>query len=151
MPSPIIEIRGLAELQQRMRDYPKQLAAAIQKTLQASLLTLWENVPPYPPPPEDSTYVRTGTLGRTLGSNIEGGRSGGPDVYEVRQLGSVWEGHFGSALEYAPHVIGDDTQARQNEHWWKISVIKERAEEKIIKLFGILAEKMAKFLDGKGV
>jgi hypothetical protein len=150
MTSPIIEIRGLNEILARMKAYPKKLADSVKVTMQAALLTLWENVPAYPPPPEDSTYVRTGTLGRTLGSGEGGGKgSGQPDVYEVRELGSAWEGHFGTNLEYAPFVIGDEEQAGHMQHWWKISVIKERAQEKIERLFATLGEKLAAFLEGK--
>lgn len=152
MPSPVIEIRGLEEITRRMRDYPQKLSAAIKTTLGAALLALWENVPPYPPPPENSTYVRTGTLGRTLGSSEGGGKSGQPDIYEVKPLGGgEWEAHFGTNLEYAPYVIGDDTQARHMQHWWKISVIKERAAEKINRLFGVMADKLAAWLDGKNL
>ena len=151
MPSPIVEIRGLKELQARMQSYPRKLNEAIRTTMQAGLLVLWENVPPYPPQPQDSTYVRTGTLGRTLGASIDGGRAGGkPDIYEVREMGGNFEGHFGSSLDYAPYVIGDDTQASQNSHWWKISDIAARAQEKIDKLFEKLADKLAKFLEGQG-
>ena len=48
-------------------------------------------------------------------------------------------------------MIGDDTQAGQNAHWWTIKVVAERALSKITRLFEILGEKMAKFLDGKGL
>lgn len=153
MPSPIIEVRGLQEIQQRMRAYPAKLSAAIKTTLGAALLALWENVPPYPPEPENSTYTRRVLLGKSLGSSEGGGKAGSqPDIFEVKQLGAEWEGHFGTNLEYAPYVIGDDTQAEVHQgRWWTIKVIAERANEKIQKLFGVMAERLAAWLDsGRG-
>src|SRR5689334_23309717 len=107
MTSPI-EVRGLDELIKRMKAYPDQLTKSVRVTMQAVLLAVWEAVPPYPPPPEGSTYDRTGTLGRTLGSGFEGGQSGQPDVFTIKELGSAWEAHFGTNLDYAPYVIGDE-------------------------------------------
>ena len=146
-----IEIRGLDELIRRMQQFPERLEASMRETMQAALLTLWENVPPYPAPPAGSSYDRTGTLGRTLGSSEGGGTGGGqPDVYEVREMGSGFEGQFGTNLDYAPYVIGDDMQSRHMGHWWKISVIKDRAQAKIEGLFSTMGEKIAEFLEGKG-
>ena len=153
-----IEVRGLDSLIARMSQYPQKLSAAVRTTVKASLYALWENVPPYPPPPEDSSYRRTGTLGRTLGSGMAGGRgSEKPEVFELREVGSsaegaLIEGHFGTRLEYAPYVIGDNEQAWMHAgRWWTISKVGERAKGKIIRLFQQLANKMAAFLDGKGV
>lgn len=149
MPS-VIEVRGLKELQERMKRYPEKLKAAMEATTEAALYVLWEKVPSYPPPPETSTYVRTGTLGRTLGSDAGGGKtSGEPDVFEVRDMSGTVEGHFGTNLEYAPYVIGDETQAGQNAHWWTMNKVAEAAAEKIKSLFATLAEKLAAFLEGK--
>jgi hypothetical protein len=146
-----IEIRGLKELIERMQKYPRELQQSVGVTMDAAMLALHENVPPYPPPPGDSSYDRTGTLGRTLGSSEGGGRSGTPDVYEVREMGSTWEGHFGTNLDYAPHVIGDDTQAWMHQgRWWTIKTVADKATDKINRMFGTLAEKLAKFLEGKG-
>lgn len=146
-----IEIHGLDELIARMRAFPTQLKESMEATMQAALLVLWENVPPYPPPPGTSTYVRTGTLGRTLGSGEGGGKaSGTPDVYEVRELGGGYVGRFGTNLEYGPYVIGDTEQARHMQHWWKIGSIAGKSEEEIRSLFNVLAEKLAQFLEGKG-
>jgi hypothetical protein len=149
MTSPI-EVRGLSELITRMRAYPQQLSASLKATMDAAMLTVHENVPPYPAPPSDSTYVRTGTLGRTLGSGVGGGKSGAPDIYEVRPMGSGFEGHFGTNLDYAPHVIGDDTQAWMHYRWWQMRTVADKAKVKIDRLFGMLAEKLAKFLEGRG-
>jgi hypothetical protein len=145
-----IEVRGLTELIERMRAYPRELQEGVEVTMDAAMLTLHENVPPYPPPPDTSTYDRTGTLGRTLGSSESGGKAGTPDVYEVREMGSAWEGHFGTNLEYAPYVIGDDTQAGHMGHWWTMKVVAERATDKINRMFETLAKKLASFLEGKG-
>jgi hypothetical protein len=148
----LIEVKGLDEIIERMRQYPKRLNDGLRVTLQAALLVLWEKVPPYPQADETSTYRRTGTLGRTLGSGMEGGKSGGqPSIYEVHQLGAAWEANFGTNLSYASRVIGDgDDQAWMHYRWWQISVIKERAEEKIQSLFDKLGEKMVAFLERQG-
>jgi hypothetical protein len=82
---------------------------------------------------------------------MEGGKAGAqPDIYEVKEFGAGYEGHFGTNLEYAPHVIGDETQAQHMGHWWKISAIASKAGEKIDRLFAVLGDKMAAFLEGKG-
>lgn len=147
MTSPI-EIHGLDEIIKRMKAYPDQLTKSVRVTMQAVLLSLWESVPPYPPPPEESTYDRTGTLGRTLGSGMEGGQGGQPDVFTIRELGSAWEAHFGTNLDYAPYVIGDEVQAEVHQgRWWTIRAVAEKASEKIDKLFDTLAQKLADFLE----
>ena len=143
-----IEIRGLDEIIKRMKAYPQKLTDSVRVTMTAALLALWENVPPYAPEPEDSTYVRTGTLGRTLGSGMEGGQAGQPDVFYVREMGSEWEAHFGTNLEYAPYVIGDDTQAAVHQgRWWTIRTVAEKASAKIDSLFETLVNKLAAFLE----
>ena len=150
MPSPIIEIDDHG-LSRRMRAFPKETAKVFPAGMDASLLILWENVPPYPPPPTTSTYRRTGTLGRTLGSSMSGGKSGGQaSIFTVKKLGQGYEGRFGTNLDYAEHVIGEGTQAAHMSHWWTITKIADDAKDKIIKLWNGVAEKLAAFLDGKG-
>lgn len=146
-----IEIRGLNELLARMSAYPQELIKTVAVGMSASLNILWENVPPYPSPPQDSRYRRTGTLGRSLGSDQSGGAAGSPSVYSIRQLGQGnFEGTFGTNLEYAPYVIGDTMQAAQNSHWWRMRNIAEKAAGKINALWDSVAEKLAAFLEGKG-
>ena len=147
-----LEVEGLDELREKFKEAPDRFANAITKATEGSLLVLNENVPPYPEANPDSTYVRTGTLGRTLGSSFGGGASGGqPDIYTVRQMGSEVVGEFGTNLEYAPYVIGEMEQVHQHQgRWWTIKTIAERATEKITRVFQIAAEELAKWLDANG-
>lgn len=139
-------------LSARMAAFPAEFEKVGSATMEASLLTLWENVPPYPPPPAGSDYIRTGTHGRKLGSGIAGGRGAGtPSIYESKKLGSGFEGRFGTNLEYSPYVIGDDTQAWMHAgRWYQMKDIANKAKDKIIRLWNTAADKMAQFLDGKG-
>lgn len=147
-----VEVHGLSELLSRMTKYPTELVKVGAVTMSASLNTLWENVPAYPAAPVDSTYRRTGTLGKSLGSSQGGGATGGsPSIYRVKQLGQGnFEGQFGTSLDYAPYVIGEGTQAEVHQgRWWTIATIAEKAADKINRLWEMAAKKLAQFLEGK--
>lgn len=148
-----IEVKGLDELIARMQAYPDKLKAAVKVALDSSLLALWGAVPPYPPAPNSSGYVRTGTLGRSLGSSDGGGMaSSAPSIYVVKPMGDAnYEAHFGTNLSYAPYVIGDNTQAWMHKgRWWIISDIAAAAKEKIQAIFGQLEGALVEFLEGWG-
>jgi hypothetical protein len=147
MTTPVMEVHGLDELLRRMQQFPAELDKSANITMEASLLTLGENVPAYPSPPPNSGYDRTGTLGRTLGSS--GGKA---DIFESKKVGGGFEGRFGTMLEYAPYVIGDDTQAYMHAgRWWTIKDVAAKAAAKIERLWETLGDKMAAFLDRKGL
>lgn len=145
------EIKGLDELLKKMQAYPTELVKVMAVGMSASLNIFWENVPPYPPPPQNSTYRRTGGLGRSLGSDEGGGASGNPSVYRIRRLGDGnFEGVFGTNLDYAPYVIGDTLQADVHAgRWWQMKDVAARAADRVGKLWNDIAEKLAKFLEGK--
>ena len=151
--SQVAEIKGLTELVERMRRYPVELVKTMAVGVSASLNIFWENVPPYPRQNPDSAYRRTGTLGRSLGSDESGGATGQPSIYKVRQLGQggSYEGTFGTSLDYAPYVIGDTLQADVHKgKWWQMRNVVEKSQAKIAELWNNVAEKMIKFLEGKG-
>lgn len=142
-----IVIEGLEEIRAKLRQYPQQYERAAQKTMDASLLTIQGSVPGYPSPPASSDYIRTGTLGRTLGSG--GGRA---EVYEVRSGGGGYiEGEIGTNLEYAPYVIGENTQAWMHQgRWWTFDgTVLKSAVPKIERLWQIMVEELAKWLDAR--
>lgn len=152
MATPLITVTTTPpDLFQRMQRYPQQLDTAASTTMQAALLHLQGSVPPYPAPPANSRYRRTGTLGRTLGVSQTGGVLGQPDIRLVRKLGSSgYEGAFGSNLNYAPDVIGEGTQKPFfATYWWTMKTVAENATAGIVRLYQVMADRMAAFLDGR--
>ena len=150
-----IEVEGLDEIKKRFEQFPNKYRDALRATLGASLLKIWENVPPYPEANPDSTYTRTGTLGRSLGTNEGGGASAGgpkPDIYEVKMGAQMSSATFGTRLDYAPHVIGTHTQAKVHQgRWWTMLTIAKKAIPGIQKLFNRFVERLAKWLEGQGI
>ena len=148
-----IEIEGLKELRERFAKWPRKYQGAVEKTITASLLTFWENVPPYPKKRPYSNYRRTGTLGRSLGSGEGGGKSGGaPDIYAVRMGPKMSTGEFGSRLNYAPRVIGDERGQQdpffKERGWWTLpQTVVTKSMAKITRLWQIMAEELARWLD----
>lgn len=142
-----ITIKGLDEVLARMQQYPEKLRAVMQKTMLAVLLFIQGKVPSYPQQPAESEYIRTGTLGRTLGM---GGQA---DIFEVVDNGGFTEGKFGTRLKYAPHVIGDpfEEQARHMRHWWTLpKTVAAIAESGVKNLYQTAVDEVAAWLDGKG-
>ena len=148
----IVEIRGLEELRTRFKEYPKELDAIMQTVTQAQLLTLPENVPPYPPKPQSSTYSRTGTLAKRLGSTMGGGASGGQaDIFQTIKGAGFYEARFGTNLFYAGPVIGNPQASFFAQYWWKFDEIIGFAFQKILQITEDAAKQMANFLKGKGL
>lgn len=147
----LAEIKGLDELLQRMQAYPTELVKTMAVGMSASLNIFWEKVPPYPKQDPGARYRRTGTLGRSLGSSESGGAtSDAPSIYKVKSLGQGnFEGTFGTNLEYAHWVIGEKQAGMHSSNWWNIQTIAFRAADKVEKLWNDIAEKLAKFLEGK--
>ena len=127
----------------------------MNKRMFASLDTLRENVPPYIPqvvPPE--VYRRTGTLGRSLGSSMQGGMGGPrPTIYGVHSGmgGKDLTGQFGTNLSYAQYVVDPERQAYMHKPgykgrpgWWTMTTIKEKANAKIQKIWNDMVEFIAK-------
>ena len=136
------------DLLERLNGYTPELEKEMQDTMKAALYHVLYSVPSYPA--YESSYQRTGTLGRTL--TIVGDPEHVQDVKTIGQ--GVVEGQFGTRLEYAPHVIGDpsrpkgERQAKHMRHWWTIITVKEKAEDGVKKLFEKMADRIAKKLGG---
>ena len=131
-----INVEGFDQAVNKLKTMPDKLDGVMKKSMDASLMVLWENVPPYPARPETSAYVRTGTLGRTIGSSPAGGKGATPTVYSVTGTGMNIQGTFGTNLSYAKHVIDPDRQAYMHKgRWWTMRTIRDKAINKINKLW----------------
>lgn len=147
-----VEVRGLKELEQQFVKYPLEYNKVMIKTTVGSMLVLQQNVPPYPPKPAGSKYRRTGTLGRSLGVSMGGGRAGKPSVFKVRQIGGTRMniiGRMGTNLRYAGDVIGDRSQQKHpfSAYWWRLEQVIGPSFNKINRLFNIATDELAKFLE----
>ena len=126
-----INITGLQELVDKFKQSEQKLHDGMQLTMNASLDTLQESVPPYPPRPQESTYIRTGTLGRSLGAS-----GAKPDIKKVTGTVKTIQGAFGTRINYAPYVISDDKQAYMHRgRWWTMQTVADKARDKIERLW----------------
>jgi len=90
-----IELTGFSELEAVLNAMPDLALDAAEAAMSKALMTLHGRLPDYPPPPMNSTYRRTGTLGRQFTERV------------TRDEKSV-TGELGTATPYAPWVVGPD-------------------------------------------
>lgn len=155
-----VQVHGLDEIRSRMQAYPVVYARQVSKFIVTGMLVFHENVPAYPPKPQTSSYVRKGNLGRSLGIVSRDGQGSGAggygqaSIFRIKRLGGLnFEGHFGTNTKYAPRVIGDRTQQTHpfNQYWWRLEQVIGPSWKKINQAANKLTDKLAKFLDGKGM
>jgi hypothetical protein len=148
-----LEVRGLTELQKQFTAYPLAYNKIMAVATATGLLVLIENVPPYPPKPEGSRYRRTGTLGRSIGSSMSGGKAGTSDIFTVKKIGIGHEGKIGTRLKYAADVIGSRGQQKApfSAYWWSLEQVIGPSFGKILRIYQKAADKLAAFLEGKNV
>lgn len=110
------------------RFLPDELVNAGEDALQE----LFDHVPPYPPPPLGSQYVRTFNLEDALTSTW--------DVHpmslsEVRRISDGVEIIYGVS-DYGPWVVGPGVQAAIHRgRWWTLEDVLRRAKRDIINTF----------------
>lgn len=118
-----------SQLDDFIRDFPAEAMKAAEIAMKAAVTVLHESLPGYPPPPEGSTYVRTGTLGRGWTESVEVTRP--------------WEvvGSLGTNVPYAPWVVGPDFpgeeiqgrtmyQAKVHvDRWWQLNELQDESIE----------------------
>jgi hypothetical protein len=131
-----IKITGLDKIYLLFADMPNKMRKFLRTGMEQSLLVLHENVPPYPPNPVSSKYIRTGMLGKSLGSSEAGGKVDTPTVYSVKSNDVQTIGQFGTQLSYAKYVIDPDRQAYMHKgRWWTMNTIKVKSEKKVIQVW----------------
>lgn len=147
MPNDPIEIKlKPPDLLRRLNGYSKQAEDELYKASWKSFYHIAGSVPSYPE--YQSSYKRTGTLGRSL-------TIGGPmNIKEVKKLGGGVEARFGTRVNYAVWVIGDPpgkSQAKHMRHWWTMATVRKEAEKGIIRIFDQAMERIANWIEGQGL
>ena len=112
----IISVQNLDVVQGKLAnlergDYLKPVATAAADLLRAEMRR-------YPPPPPNSSYRRTGTLGKSWARNVHRSSDG-------------WLAVIGSRLKYAPYVQDEARQAKIHQGRWQTiqSVAKDKRDE----------------------
>lgn len=117
-----IVIKGLEQLSNKMGRIAREMDSEIGKATDKAMKYAWSQVPPYPAKPPNSTYTRTERLGKSM-------------YTEVRPFGQETVGVIGNNTEYAPYVIDEHRQAKQNAHWWTLQAVVEKAWPGMVEMF----------------
>ncbi len=129
-----IDGAGLQDLIDKLE--PRAIRAPLRSGMYRGLLIIHGRLPPYPPAPPNSTYIRTGTLGRSISERVQDTEDGivgliGTNV--TRQS---------SSSGYAEYVIGGPAeQAWMHEgRWWQLP-------DEVEKNVGVVAEQLEQALE----
>ena len=123
----MIDIKGDKEIIARWRAAPAKMKQLMTEGMWDALRAVQALIPPYPPKPTKSKYVRTGNLARGIGTSMGGGAVGKPSIFEVKNSGGFIEGRMGSNKpEYNEFVIGEN-QAGHMGHWWTVLKLRDMA------------------------
>jgi len=124
-----IRVEGGAKLEASMNRRGNNVRSMMHTATDRALQYVHSTVPPYPPPPPTSTYRRTGTLGRTIAT-------------EVRPMGAKVVGVIGTDTVYAPWVISDKSVGSRGPQasvhagrWWTLQGVVSRAWNAVTNIY----------------
>lgn len=136
-----IQLRGDHELQVKLQKMIDQTPELGQKAMLDSLLYLQSHTPGYPPAPPNSSYRRTGTLGRSV-TSLSGSN---PDsLSRVEPIhGSEIQGIWGTRVQYAPEVIDKEQQTPAFAgRWWTLQDVMENSQRGIATIWVNMIRKL---------
>ena len=114
-------VQGYDDLMRRFAALPKVAMGETEKAVTKALLYLQSKLADYPPARAESTYRRTGTLGRlwTIARPV------------VTSSAHVLEARIGNATPYGPYVQDPDKQAECHRGHWRTTaqVIRANVDE----------------------
>lgn len=142
-----IEIKGIAELLRKFGAADEKVRDVLAEGMSDALVVIGENIPRYPPQRPGQKYKRTGRLGRSMGSTMGGGKAGPADIESVEIGDKYVVGKYGSRLEYAQYVIGEETQAWMHVgRWWTERKVAQKVEKKVFAVFKNAARRFIEWM-----
>lgn len=118
-----LRVENEKEVKRIFRRLPGLLRRHLKRAMETSVKYIRGEADDYPPPPEGSSYTRTGTLGRRWTTRVES------------PVGSV-RGILDNPTSYAPYVQGDEDQAWMHVGRWRtIGAIVEKNEKTLLAFF----------------
>lgn len=133
-----IKITGIEELRQRLND-AQQVGAVLDKAMKKAVLYVHQQIPPYPPPPPNSRYRRTMTLGRSI-TTLKGGARGA--LSQTRLIPGGVQGVIGTSIPYARDVIGPDQKPVHKGRWWQLETEVEKSIPGVEKIINFEIDKL---------
>ena len=132
-------IYGMERLNKKLKGIARDCGPEIEKATWEAVNYVHGRVPPYPAPPADSTYRRTGTLGRRI-------------TTDVKTIGTQIVGMIGNDVVYAPYVISDEKladgrgpQAWMHEgRWWTLQNVVRKAQQGITDIYRAMVKRLIK-------
>ena len=120
MTSITLEIRGVEKLNRKLS---KLSSASFRRPMLQTVTTLEKDLKTYPAARANSTYRRTGTLGRRWGWTIQG-------------RGQGMTGRVTNPTIYAPYVQSAQRQAKVHRQTWRQKTDKYIVEKRLPKIVG---------------
>lgn len=142
-----VRIIGLDELIKRFDSSDPVIHREMKRAMTRAVLGELERMPGYPEPPGGSTYRQTGYLGRSMTSLV--GRAPGAES-QVEGDGDVIRGIVGTAVRYAPYVIGPAQAKVHQGRWWLLEETVRSHTREINAEFEEAEERIMIYLAGKG-
>lgn len=126
----LMKVAGLSLLTNKFNFLGKSSPGKIHQATVEATLFAFSKIPPYPPPPPRSTYIRTGTLGRSF-------------TQRVQSIGTDSVGIIGTRLVYAPDVVsnkpignrGGQAWYHRRTGWWTLQAVILGLRSDIIKIY----------------
>lgn len=149
-----LEIQGLEELRAAFKEWPKQIARAMQAAMKGATEMVRGGVAKYPPAtianrppgPKGYSWYERGFGTRTVtGKAYQTSETLGKSwTTEVRGFAAGVRGIVGAKASYAPFVQDEDRQARFHKErgWLTVQDVLKRKTEAIVRLFEIAIAKV---------
>ena len=130
-----LSVRGLQEIIAKYQGVSKRFNTEVESITNKAVKFAIGKVPPYPEEPTNSSYDRTGRLGRSV-RELQGSNPDALARTEPRPFGAI--GYLGTSVGYSPFVIDEKSQAWMHRgRWWTLQQFLRGLVPQIVKLYHV--------------